>query len=134
MNQEDFDKAYFKAKLAGIEALGELLLQLMKAKENRFAMQLFQLHNKDYKSILCQEAVSEDRICKKSPYHYCFSVPLGQNIEHMDPDSIFCIWCERIYSVDQTKPEREFIGDGYAVSDFVAKYGEDDIRFAGFKP
>jgi len=48
MTQEEFDKLYFKAKLAGIESLVELLLQLMTDEENIFAMQLFQLHNKDY--------------------------------------------------------------------------------------
>ena len=91
MNQEDFDKAYFKAKLQGIDGLGELLLQLMKADEHKFAMQLFQLHNKNYKELLCNEAVSEKRVCEKSPYKYCFCVPLGQNIEQMDPDALFCI-------------------------------------------
>ena len=137
MNQEDFDKAYFKAKLAGIAALGELLLQLMKAEEHQFAMQLFQLHDQEYDKILCDDAVSKDRECEKSPYHYCFSVPLGQNIEHMDPDSIFCIWCSKIYSVDETKPEREFISDGSRIIDgtsMLARYGEDDIQFIGYKP
>lgn len=109
MNQEDFDKAYFKAKLVGIEALGELLLQLMKAKEDHFAMQLFQLHNKGYDKLLSNDAVSKDRVCDKSPYHYCFSVPLGQNIEHFDPDTFTCIWCGNMYSVDLTKPEQEFV-------------------------
>jgi len=111
MNQEDFDKAYFKAKLVGSDALGELLLQLMKAKEDRFAIQLFQLHNGKYDKILCSEAVSKDRPCEKSPYAYCFCVPLGQNIEHMHPDSLFCIWCEHIFGIDQTKPEIEYVYD-----------------------
>jgi len=115
MNQDDFDKAYFKAKLAGIEALGELLLQLMGTGEDRFAMQLFQLHNKEYASMLNNDAVSKDRVCEKSPYHYCFSVPMSKNIEHINPDSFFCIWCSKIYSVDLTKPEREFIEGGRVV-------------------
>ncbi len=111
MNQEEFDKLYFKAKLIGIDGLGELLLQLMKNKEDRFAMQLFQLHNGQYDELLCNEAVSKDRPCKKSPYAYCFCVPLGQNIEHINPDSIFCIWCENIYSVDMINPETEYSYD-----------------------
>ena len=111
MNQEDFDKAYFKAKLVGVDALGELLLQLMKAKEDRFAIQLFQLHNGKYDKILCHEAVSKDRPCEKSPYAYCFCVPLGQNIEHMHPDSLFCIWCEHIFGIDKTNPEVTYIHD-----------------------
>ena len=115
MNQEDFDKAYFKAKLAGTNALGELLLQLMKAKEDSFAMQLLQLHNKEYEKLLTNDAVSRDRVCDKSPYHYCFSVPMGKNIEHFDPESFFCIWCSRIYNVDLTKPEREFIEGGMVI-------------------
>lgn len=105
MNQEEFDKLYFKAKLTGIDGLGELLLQLMKTKEERFTMQLFQLHNGQYDELLFNEAVSEKRPCDKSPYAYCFCVPLGQNIEHMNPDSLWCIWCESIYSIDMTKPE-----------------------------
>ena len=109
MTQEEFDKLYFKAKLAGIEALGELLLQLMKDEENIFAMQLFQLHNKDYDNVLSLDAVSEHRVCDKSPYHYCFSVPLGQNIEHFDPDTFTCIWCGNMYSKDLTLAEREFL-------------------------
>jgi hypothetical protein len=115
MNQEEFDKLYFKAELAGIEALGELLLQLMKAKEDRFAMQRFQLHNKEYEKLVTSDAVSRDRVCEKSPYHYCFSVPMGKNIEHFDPESFFCIWCNNIYDVDLTKTEREFIKGGKVV-------------------
>ncbi len=115
MTQEEFDKAYFKAKLAGVEAIGELVLQLMKDGEQRFAMQLFQLHNKGYDKLLTNDAVSEDRVCEKSPYHYCFSIPMGKNIEHMDPNSFFCIWCSRIYNVDLTKPEREFIKGGLVI-------------------
>ena len=105
MNQKEFDKLYFKAKLIGISGLGELLLQLMKNKEERFAMQLFQLHNKQYDKLLCNQAISEERPCEKSPYAYCFCVPLGRNIEHMDPDSIYCIWCEHIYGIDPTSTE-----------------------------
>ncbi len=136
MNKEEFDKEYFKAKLAGEKALGELLLQLIFAGEERFSVQLLQLQNQDYKDILCYEAVSKDRVCEKSPYLYCFSVPLGQNIEHMDPDSMFCIWCEKIYSIDETKPEREFVDSGSRIIDgtsMLARYGED-IEFVGYKP
>jgi len=109
MNQDDFDKLYFKAKLTGINALGELLLQLMEEKDNRFAMQLYQLHNQDYDDVLSLDAVTKDRVCDKSPYHYCFSVPLGKNIEHFDPDTFTCIWCGNMYSVDLTKTEQEYI-------------------------
>lgn len=112
VTQDEFDKLYFKAKLTGIDGLGELLLQLMKSKEDRFAMQLFQLHNRQYDELLCNQSVSEDRPCKKSPYAYCFCVPLNQNTEHMDPDSIYCIWCAKIYSIDLTKPEIEYDWSG----------------------
>lgn len=126
MNQEEFDKLYFKAKLTGISGLGELLLQLMKAKEDRFAMQLFQLHNEQYDKLLCNQSVSEERPCEKSPYAYCFCVPLGQNIEHIDPDSIYCIWCDHIYSIDLTSPEITYAPDGtmtQMVDNLVKKIG-----------
>ena len=133
LNQKEFDKLYFKAKLAGIDGLGELLLQLMKNKEERFAMQLFQLHNGQYNKPLCNDAVSEKRPCEKSPYAYCFCVPLGRNIEHMDPDSMFCIWCERIYSVDETNPEREFIADGRIIDSASMLMYDKNLRFMGYK-
>lgn len=126
MNQEEFDKLYFKAKLVGVDGLGELLLRLMKDKEDRFAMQLFQLHNGQHDELLCNQAVSEKRPCKKSPYAYCFCVPLGQNIEHIDPDSIYCIWCEHIYGIDLTSPEITYEHDGtmtQMVNNLVKKTG-----------
>ena len=134
MIQEDFDKAYFKAKLQGIDGLGELLLQLMKAEEHKFAMQLFQLHNKNYKELLCNEAVSEKRVCEKSPYKYCFCVPLGQNIEQMDPDALFCIWCDRIFGIDLTEPETTYIENGRIIDDTSMLMHDDLKEFVGFAP
>lgn len=115
MNQEEFNRLYFKAKLAGINGLGELLLQLMKNKHEQFAMQLFQLHNGQYDKLLCNDAVSEKRPCKKSPYVYCFCVPLGKNTEHENPDSLYCIWCSKIFCIDLTKPEIEYDWTGASV-------------------
>lgn len=126
MNQTEFDKLYFKAKLIGIDGLGELLLQLMKNKEERFAMQLFQLHNGQYDKLLCNQAVSEERPCKKSPYAYCFCVPFGQHSEHTNPESIYCIWCENIFSVDMTDSEIKYAYDNtitQMVNDLVKKTG-----------
>jgi hypothetical protein len=54
----------------------------------------------------------------------------------MNPDSMFCIWCEKIYSIDETKPEREFVDSGSRIIDgtsMLARYGED-IEFVGYKP
>lgn len=104
MNQEDFDKAYFKATLQGIEGLGDLLIKLIGAEENSFAMQLFQRHNENYTEFLCNDTVSKDRCCERSPYRYCFCVPLGKNTEHMSPTALLCIWCARIYNMGANKP------------------------------
>jgi len=116
MNQDEFEKLYFKAKLAGTKAIGELMIKLVNDGEEKFAFKLVREYSPGAIKPPVVENVSLDRPCNWSPYGYCFTNTLGQNIEHFDTGSIYCIWCEKIYSIDETDPELNYIEDGKIIS------------------
>lgn len=117
MTQDEFDKLYFKAKLAGARQISELMIQLVKDGEEEFAFELIRKYSPAAITAPIATNVSYERECKKSPYGLCYTIPLGQNIEQMNPDSIWCIFCEKIYTIDLTNTERKYIYDGCMVDD-----------------
>lgn len=99
MDQEEFDKLYFKAKLAGEAAIAGFLLQLMKAKERKFVLEL--IHSYALESdnfLMTEDSVSGDRPCEKSPYALCFCTPFTVDEQKPKPTDMYCIWCAKIYA------------------------------------
>ena len=45
----------------------------------------------------------------------------------MDPDSLFCIWCDRIYGIDLTEPETTYIENGRIIDD-TSMLMHDDLK------
>lgn len=116
MSQDEFDKLYFKAKLIGKKAIGELMIKLIYADEEEFAFELVRKYSPGAIKAPAVENVSLDRPCNWSPYGYCFTNTLGQTIIYTEPESIYCIWCERIYIIDETDPESNYIPSGKIIS------------------
>ena len=120
MEQEEFDKLYFKAKLAGPEAVGALLLQLMKSKELRFVLQLIQAYSMDHNdTIVTEDTMSAHRPCTKSPYALCFCTPFTVDEQKPKPTDMYCIWCAKIYSPDLTNPDIEWVHNGAYIIDGI---------------
>ena len=116
MDQEEFDKLYFKAKLAGPGAMGGLLLQLMKSQQVRFVLQLIQLYTVDGSNpLITEDSVSGDRLCEKSPYALCFCTPFTVDEQKPKPTDMYCIWCSKIYTPDLTQPDVVWIHSGHII-------------------
>jgi len=98
MNEEKFNKAVFLAKLKGDKALGDLMLELVQQRHEEYAFRIVRMFSPGAITPPTCDNVSEDRHCNMSPYGYCFTNRLGKNIEQFHPDSMYCIWCESIYT------------------------------------
>lgn len=117
LNQDEFDKLYFKAKLAGQAAIAGLLLQLMKEQEQQFVLELIHSYSLEADNFLMTEdSVSGNRHCEKSPYALCFCTPFLADLKPDIPD-MYCIWCSKIYTPDLTKPEIEWLHKGYIIDE-----------------
>lgn len=116
MNQDEFEKLYFKAKLAGSKTIGELMIKLINDCEEELAFQLIRKYSPGTIKPPTIKNVSLERPCNNSPYGYCYTKRLGQTIEYKDPESIYCIYCGTIYSIDQTDPASNYINDGIIIS------------------
>ncbi len=123
MEQEEFDKLYFKAKLAGSEAIAAFLLQLMKAQEQRFVLKLIQSYAVETDNFLMTEdSVSGDRHCERSPYALCFCTPFTVDEQKPKPTDMYCIWCAKIYTPEitsLTKPNIEWTHHGAYIIDGI---------------
>lgn len=98
MDQEQFNKLFFKAKLGGHVAVGELLIDLVFANEDEYALQIHKLYSPGVIRAPTRENVTKDRPCSWSPFGYCFTIEKGRTLEQFDPKTQYCIWCEKLYS------------------------------------
>lgn len=133
MTEDEFEKLYFKAKLAGAKAIGVLMIELVTNDNEEFAFELIRKYSPGALMAPNDVSVSNDRPCKNSPYGLCYTSPLGRNIEQMDPDSMYCIWCDKIYSIDSTNSERKYIGNGHIIDDTSMLMADDLRTFVGYK-
>lgn len=135
MTEEEFEKLYFKAKLAGAKAIGELLMNLVGSDDEKFALKLIRKYSPGLIEQIEKNStyISEERPCKESPYGLCYTVSLGKNLEQMYKDSIYCIWCDMIYSIDLTNPKIKYIKDGHIIDGTSMLIPDNVIQFAGNK-
>lgn len=102
MNDETFDRLYFKAALGGTKKIGEFMIDLVNARHVRYAYRLIRMHSPGATEAPTIDNISKDRPCDWSPFGYCFTTGLGPTTEHHIEDSLYCIWCERIWAPPNT--------------------------------
>ena len=112
MNNETFNKLYFKAKLGGKKKVGELMIDLIEADEGEHVYQILRQFCPGAREIPTVDNICKDHECDWSPYGFCFTVRMGRTLEQFDPESQRCIWCERIYIPPNTvDPFENFLGE-----------------------
>jgi hypothetical protein len=119
MDQEEFDKLYFKAKLAGQDAVGKFVLQLMKSRDIQFVIQVIQLYSEGHEGSVTDDSLSGDRLCEKSPYALCFCTPFTVDKHKLKPTDMYCIWCAKIYMPDLTDPNITWVHNGAYIIDGI---------------